>query len=35
VVVHRTPTEDFDLEGNKKLRIDKLIEENNLSSKGF
>jgi FtsZ-binding cell division protein ZapB len=35
VVVHRTPTEDFDLEGNKKLGIDKLMEENDLSSKGF
>ncbi|GFF96871.1 zinc knuckle domain protein [Aspergillus lentulus] len=31
MVVHCTPTEDFDLEGNKKLRIDKLMEENNLS----
>jgi hypothetical protein len=35
VVVHRTPTEDFDLEGNKKLGIDKLMEENDLGSKGF
>jgi hypothetical protein len=35
VVVHCTPTKDFDLKGNKKLRIDKLMEENNLSSKGF
>ncbi|KAJ8200122.1 hypothetical protein LV164_008811, partial [Aspergillus fumigatus] len=35
VVVHRTPTEDFDLEGNKQHGIDKVIEENDLGSKGF
>jgi hypothetical protein len=35
MVIHYTLTEDFNLKGNKKLRIDKLIEENNLSSKGF
>lgn len=35
VVVHRTPTEDFDLEGNKQHGIDKVMEENDLGSKGF
>ncbi|THC88490.1 hypothetical protein EYZ11_012059 [Aspergillus tanneri] len=35
VVVHRTPTEDFDLENVSALAIEKIIEENNLVEHGF
>ncbi|OKP09527.1 hypothetical protein PENSUB_5118 [Penicillium subrubescens] len=35
VVVHRTPTEDFDLENANAEAIEKIIEENDLSEKGY
>jgi hypothetical protein len=35
VVVHRTPTEDFDLENANAEAIGKIMEENDLSEKGF
>jgi hypothetical protein len=35
VVVHRTPTEDFDLENANARAIKKIIEENDLSGQGF
>jgi hypothetical protein len=35
VVVHRTPTEDFDLENANAEAIEKVMEENDLSEKGF
>ncbi|THC92386.1 hypothetical protein EYZ11_008154 [Aspergillus tanneri] len=34
IVVHRTPIEDFDLEGNKTQRVEEIMEENNLTAKG-
>ncbi|THC88360.1 hypothetical protein EYZ11_012191 [Aspergillus tanneri] len=35
IVVHRVPTEDFDLEGNKRQGIEKIMEENELTGRGF
>ncbi|GAT21873.1 reverse transcriptase [Aspergillus luchuensis] len=35
IVVHRVPTEDFELEGNKKQGIEKIITKNNLHDKKF
>ncbi|THC87599.1 hypothetical protein EYZ11_012956 [Aspergillus tanneri] len=35
IVVHRVPTEDFDLEGNKRKGIEKIMEENELTGRGF
>ncbi|KAF4233525.1 hypothetical protein CNMCM6805_009182 [Aspergillus fumigatiaffinis] len=35
VVVHRVPTEDFDLDNEKKHGIQKILEENDLTGKGF
>jgi regulator of replication initiation timing len=35
IVVHRVPTEDFDLDREKKEGIVKITEENDLSEKGF
>ena len=35
VVVHRTPTEDFDLENTSTEAIGKIIEENDLAEQGF
>lgn len=35
VVVHRTPTEDFDLEKANAQAIEKIIEENNMVTQGF
>ena len=35
VVVHRTPTEDFDLENANAEAIEKIMEENDLAEKGF
>ncbi|CEL10493.1 Putative Zinc knuckle domain protein [Aspergillus calidoustus] len=35
IVVHRVPTEDFDLEFNKKEGIEKILAENKLDEKGF
>jgi FtsZ-binding cell division protein ZapB len=35
IVVHRVPTEDFDLDNDKKHGIQKMLEENNLTGKGF
>jgi hypothetical protein len=34
-MVHRVPTEDFTLDREKKEGIEKIIEENNLTKKGF
>lgn len=35
VVVHRTPTEDFDLQSANAQAIEKIIEENDLVAQGF
>ncbi|CAK41173.1 uncharacterized protein An12g06420, partial [Aspergillus niger] len=35
IVVHRVPTEDFELEGNKKQGIEKIMAENDLHDKKF
>ncbi|KAI3015386.1 hypothetical protein CBS147347_11193 [Aspergillus niger] len=35
VVVHRVPTEDFDLDRNKGDSIDKIMQENDLAGKGY
>lgn len=35
VVVHRTPTEDFDLENANAEAIEKIMEENDLAEQGF
>jgi hypothetical protein len=35
VVVHRTPTEDFDLENASAQAIEKIMEENELTERGF
>lgn len=35
IVVHRVPTEDFDLEFDKKQGIEKILAENRLDEKGF
>ncbi|EED11825.1 conserved hypothetical protein [Talaromyces stipitatus ATCC 10500] len=35
IVVHRVPTEDFDLEKEKREGIEKIMEENDLAEKGF
>jgi hypothetical protein len=35
IVVHRVPTEDFDLEKEKKEGIEKIMEENDLAERGF
>ena len=35
VVVHRTPTEDFDLENANAQAIEKIMEENDLTEQGF
>ena len=35
VVVHRTPTEDFDLENANAQAIEKIIEDNELTGRGF
>ncbi|KAI9035009.1 zinc knuckle domain protein [Aspergillus affinis] len=35
IVVHRVPTEDFELEGNKKQGIEKIMSENDLHDKKF
>lgn len=35
IVVHRTPTEDFDLENAYAQAIEKIIEENELTERGF
>lgn len=32
-MVHRVPTEDFDLDGNKRQGIEKILEENDLGEK--
>jgi hypothetical protein len=35
IVVHRVPTEDFDLDMEKRQGIEKIMEENDLTEKGF
>ncbi|THC88517.1 hypothetical protein EYZ11_012035 [Aspergillus tanneri] len=35
IVVHRTPTADFDVEGNKTQGIEKVMEENDLAARGY
>lgn len=35
IVVHRTPTEDFDLENANAKAIEKIMEENELTERGF
>lgn len=35
IVVHRTPTEDFDLEGAKAQAIEQITEENELTEQGY
>lgn len=35
VVVHRTPTEDFDLENASPQAIEKIMDENELTERGF
>jgi hypothetical protein len=35
IVVHQTPTEDFNLEGNKKQGIIKIMEANDLAAKDY
>ena len=35
IVVHRTPTEDFDLENTNAQAIEKVMEENELTERGF
>ncbi|EED14551.1 hypothetical protein TSTA_107580 [Talaromyces stipitatus ATCC 10500] len=35
IIVHQVPTEDFDLDREKKEGIAKIMEENDLAKKGF
>jgi hypothetical protein len=35
IVVHRVPTEDFDLDQDKKQGVQKILAENNMEEKGF